>query len=240
MRNSLNAWPLFITATQLSMLWVCDSSTKIRCFLSCWLGMKFHMIRGPIASPSSYWCTNRNFLFLLLVVSKSCDCQLLGKESRPTESLLLGIFWSMGRIKLKTRWSFLLLFLSLRWRYWNNKNPGGTKTDAKTFRASIRISFSFTSFPLLSLEPVPFFLLNFVDPFLHFSQRCSRIILVSTTPVPTILSILSEPGASLARPLIHAFFGRQHSIFWFSTSKKDLSELTIRLLFSFGSSLFCY
>lgn len=36
------------------MLWVCDSSTKIRRFLSCWLGMKFHMIRGPIASSADF------------------------------------------------------------------------------------------------------------------------------------------------------------------------------------------
>ncbi|KAK7373315.1 hypothetical protein VNO80_06717 [Phaseolus coccineus] len=41
----------------------------------------------------------------------------------------------------------------------------------------------------------------------HFSQRYSRIILVSTTPVPTILS---EPGASLARP---PFFGRASETF---------------------------
>lgn len=80
---------------------------------------------------------------------------------------------------------------------------------------------------LLFLTRIALFLLKDLPFFFHFSQRSSRIIQVSTTPVPTILS---EPGASLARPLIHAFFGRQHSIFWFSTSKKDLSELTIRLL----------
>lgn len=46
----------------------------------------------------------------------------------------------MGRIKNEIDGAFF--YYSSRYDDGNNKNPGGTKTDAKTFRDSIRISLS--------------------------------------------------------------------------------------------------
>lgn len=83
---------------QLQMFRICDMTVAPRSAVFSVERMKFHhMISGPIASRSSYWWTNtqlhRPFWSFPSLVTVSYS------ESRPTESLFLGIFWSMGRIK---------------------------------------------------------------------------------------------------------------------------------------------